>query len=1058
MPKLSTYPARQLNKVMGVDVFGNVGIQNVSVIGSTASNSSSKLVQPSMELSQYPNLTLTQLAGIDASGNVGLQLASAFQGGITGPNDAFPVDSGIFNVQSYGATGNGVTDDTAAINACINAVPQWGATSWPFTSYIVYFPAGTYLVSAPLQWSTAYSQLTLYGQSQGSVTIKLKDGSSGFSSPSSPQGVIIMQDSNFATAFDNNVENLTIDVGNNAGANGIDYLTNNIGVIRNVTIQTSHPAAIGINCNSTNKPCGPCLFTNVTITGAFAYGIGVAAISGQTGWPNYHICMETVTINGTTSYGIYMGQTTMSFHNLTITTNGGYGIANITQPIIFFLDQANEGLITGINGTISGTGTAALNNTATINFKNVNSVGFNGGGTVSLDGVFHGASQVATASWALTPQTAPASVTTPASQWVNVKAKQYPADSTAEFQAAFSQNTSVIYIPTGLYQISDVITVNDNIDRIEGMGSVLYTVGMESGAVACFKTNSTRTKNFEIKRLNAQPRTGSALALVDWFSQSSASLSMSDCGGYIAAFQQETSAGKVFAENISMPHIFCNSSSPVFVRSINTEIASTMMYASTTPLWVLGLKTEQGGACIQATSGANVEIVGGYYFPSASVSTPGPNLISVDSRIAFSGAEDADTLNAGYQEWADIEISGTHYIINPSAFPIRDPQNSVMTAWFTTDNLPPTAVNVNSSLPVITGSHVGSGQTLTTSNGTWNLPGVTEGSPNPTSFTYRWFKDGVAIGGATSSTYVVQAGDVGHNITSGVKAVNNIGSSSEAVSGNFNITATYVGPGNVIGSALTWYGLRAYNAAWVSGTNKSVTLRRDSDNTTADISFLSDGTINISSASAFCSGANCFVAKMYDQSGNGHDVSQATTTKQPKFVFNFSQGGTYPAVNFDTNLKGLSGAYTQVAAQPNTTSIVAYGNAAPGATDDWLLLAGAGLANELGPNNASTWYLYNGGGAGLVVTPAAASGSFHAMQAVFNSTGSAYNVDGTDTTGVTLGNNDPTASSSIAIGAYAPIGTTASGYLLEIGIWGSGFTATNRSSMHTNQSNFWGTP
>ncbi|OJJ49111.1 hypothetical protein ASPZODRAFT_13848 [Penicilliopsis zonata CBS 506.65] len=57
------------------------------------------------------------------------------------------------NVMDYGATGDGVTDDTAAINAAISDGGRYGPSSGESsttTPAIVYFPAGTYLISSSI--------------------------------------------------------------------------------------------------------------------------------------------------------------------------------------------------------------------------------------------------------------------------------------------------------------------------------------------------------------------------------------------------------------------------------------------------------------------------------------------------------------------------------------------------------------------------------------------------------------------------------------------------------------------------------------------------------------------------------------------------------------------------------------------------------------------------------------------------------------------------------------------------------------------------------------------
>lgn len=84
---------------------------------------------------------------------------------------------------------------------------------------------------------------------------------------------------------------------------------------------------------------------------------------------------------------------------------------------------------------------------------------------------------------------------------------------------------------------------------------------------------------------------------------------------------------------------------------------------------------------------------------------------------------------------------------------------------------------VNTALPVISGT-VQLGATLTVSDGTW--------TESPTSYAYQWKRDGVAIGGATSSTYVIVAADAETNISCTVTASN--------ADGDTSATSAEVGP------------------------------------------------------------------------------------------------------------------------------------------------------------------------------------------------------------------------------------------------------------------------
>src|SRR5882757_3371423 len=102
----------------------------------------------------------------------------------------FPSDSGMLNVKTvFSAVGDGVTDDTAAIQSAISATVHQQSTS-----RILYFPAGTYLVKKPLVWKNASgqwtSQLTFQGENQNTTIIKLSDNNSSYQDTAAPADVI----------------------------------------------------------------------------------------------------------------------------------------------------------------------------------------------------------------------------------------------------------------------------------------------------------------------------------------------------------------------------------------------------------------------------------------------------------------------------------------------------------------------------------------------------------------------------------------------------------------------------------------------------------------------------------------------------------------------------------------------------------------------------------------------------------------------------------------------------------------------------------------------------
>lgn len=76
----------------------------------------------------------------------------------------------VYNVKSqYGARGDGITNDTSAVQAALNAAANAGGG-------IIYFPHGTYLLSTAVSVASGVGKFMYLGESASGVTLKQADG------------------------------------------------------------------------------------------------------------------------------------------------------------------------------------------------------------------------------------------------------------------------------------------------------------------------------------------------------------------------------------------------------------------------------------------------------------------------------------------------------------------------------------------------------------------------------------------------------------------------------------------------------------------------------------------------------------------------------------------------------------------------------------------------------------------------------------------------------------------------------------------------------------------
>ncbi len=129
-------------------------------------------------------------------------------------------------------------------------------------------------------------------------------------------------------------------------------------------------------------------------------------------------------------------------------------------------------------------------------------------------------------------------------------------------------------------------------------------------------------------------------------------------------------------------------------------------------------------------------------------------------------------------------------------------------------------------------------------------------------------------------------------------------------------------PLDTVTGAAAAYSLRKLRSAY---TGSAIRVRRSSDSTEQDIGFTSGGDLDSTSLLDFVGTGSGYIKTWYDQSGNGKDVSQTTTSKQPRTVNAgiLETMNNRPAVRFiSTSSTTLTTTSTPLAAGDDTYTYV----------------------------------------------------------------------------------------------------------------------------------------
>jgi Pectate lyase superfamily protein len=212
----------------------------------------------------------------------------------------YAINKPFYNVADYRVVGNGVTDDTAALQSTINAAPNGG---------VIYLPEGTYKITTPLTLSSANVMLL---------------GAGG-------QGTVIQPDASFSgsqiiliTADFCSVRDLTIAYAN--------------------TTYSSNPAADGIQITGAKSA----LLENVNLNYINGWAVQSSATAGAA---NYWLQTQNV----------HAFQCKQGFHAVGVTGSSYAGSARLINCIMdqiqngdaYLFEDCHDIQCTGLNGNVT---------------------------------------------------------------------------------------------------------------------------------------------------------------------------------------------------------------------------------------------------------------------------------------------------------------------------------------------------------------------------------------------------------------------------------------------------------------------------------------------------------------------------------------------------------------------------------------------------------------------------------------------------------------------------------------------------------------------------------
>ncbi|WP_370305296.1 glycosyl hydrolase family 28-related protein [Sinimarinibacterium flocculans] len=515
----------------------------------------------------------------------------------------FPSDAGIIDVTSppYNAKGDGVADDTAAINRAL-ATHNRRAASAEHMPWTIYLPPGIYRVTDTLGAQSAsvkgeyVNGVRITGGGAALTTIRIDDANPRFADPGDPRPVLRTGGSPTDmvirgrkstgqpnSAYSNYIEHLSVDIGaKNPGAVGIRFDVANVGALSDVRIRSSDAAGAGRYGLQFVGTSGPGFVRDVAIAG-FDYGVHLDRT------PVNNINFEALDLSGQRRAGIYnggkvIGLLSLRSHNAVPALLLGNEFAtaflidarlsaprDTTGPAIagrgflYARDVETTGYARGIAGTLARA-TAPPDGQRIGEWSSHAAPGLDAGATPVR----------------LPVHTARVFASTDMDDWESVTKHGAIADDgrddTAAIQRAIDAGKPIVYFPRGTYAINGTLELRGAVRRLDLLFS---RISAQPGA------------RIRIGRTDA-----AAIAIVngvidpDIEHDSETALAIANIGGPSTLRTTRSATGDVFVENAG-PHaqIVIQGKQRAWIRSVNRESKALINDGAT--VWIFGDNIER---------------------------------------------------------------------------------------------------------------------------------------------------------------------------------------------------------------------------------------------------------------------------------------------------------------------------------------------------------------------------------------------------------------------------------------------------------------------------------